>query len=249
MVEFSLSCGEGWPTNQSGRTAGTTVTTSLKTVKKPIVTAARTGPRKLSREARRLQLIEATIETIAAQGYAKTTLTDVARHAGLSHGLVNFHFETKEKLLTETLLYLAEEYRLNWVTAVAVAPPTPAARLDALFRADFDPKICTQGRLSAWCSFWGEAQSRPLYQEKCGSNDEDYIRLMEDLCGQLIDIGSYSGTASRAARVLRVTVEGVWLDLMTMSTPYDVAEAMATVYACAHAFFPRHFGPQGLIAG
>ena len=37
------------------------------------------SPRKQSRAARRQQLIEATIDTIAAQGYARTTLTDVAR--------------------------------------------------------------------------------------------------------------------------------------------------------------------------
>ena len=70
-------------------------------------------PRKMSRESRRAQLIESTIETLALRGYARTTLTEVARTAGLSHGLVNFHFETKEKLLSETLGYLAEEYRLN----------------------------------------------------------------------------------------------------------------------------------------
>ena len=58
---------------------------------------AEVAPRKLSREARRSQLIEATIETLAARGYARTTLTEVAKQAGLSHGLVNFHFETKEK--------------------------------------------------------------------------------------------------------------------------------------------------------
>ena len=59
-------------------------------------------PRKLSRETRKAQLIDATIEVIAVRGYARTTLTDVANRAGLSHGLVNFHFQTKEKLLAET---------------------------------------------------------------------------------------------------------------------------------------------------
>ena len=102
-----------------------------------------TTPRKQSRAARRQQLIEATIDTIAAQGYARTTLTDVARQAGISHGLVNFHFETKERLLNETLQYLAEEYRQNWTAALAAAGPSPAEQLDAMLRADFDPAICT----------------------------------------------------------------------------------------------------------
>ena len=202
-------------------------------------------PRKASREARKLQLIEATIETLAQRGYARTTLTEVARTAGVSHGLVNFHFETKEKLLSETLLYLAEEYRLNWTQALERAAPDPAAQLAAMLAADFNPLICTPARLSAWCSFWGEAQSRPLYQERCGSNDDAYIRTLEDICARLSLEGGYAGTATRTARVLRVTTEGVWLDLMTMSAPYARAEAEATVLACMAAFFPAHFGQAG----
>lgn len=208
---------------------------------------AEAAPRKLSREARRNQLIEATIEALATRGYARTTLTEVAKIAGLSHGLVNFHFETKEKLLSETLLYLAEEYRLNWTTALEAARPDPASQLDAMLRADFNPAICTPTKLSAWCSFWGEAQSRPMYQERCGSNDEAYIKRLEAICAALIAEGGYSGIPVRTARALRVTVEGVWLDLMTMTEPYARDEALATVFACASAFFPAHFDETGRI--
>ncbi len=203
--------------------------------------------RKQSREERRSQLIEATIETIALRGYARTTLSEVARTAGLSHGLVNFHFETKEKLLEETLAFLAEEYRENWQAALAAAAPEPASQLDALIRADFEPAICTPSRLSAWCAFWGEAQSRPLYQERYGANDEAYNRNMEQICARLIATGGYSGSAERTARVVRVTVEGVWLDMMTMRDPYPREEGLRTVHTCAAAFFPRHFSEDGLI--
>lgn len=206
-------------------------------------------PRKMSREARRRQLIESTIETLALRGYARTTLTEVAQTAGLSHGLVNFHFETKEKLLSETLLYIAEEYRQNWLTYLEAAAKTPAAQLDAMLRADFNPAICTPQRLSAWCSFWGEAQSRPLYQERCGSNDDRYNARMEEFCAAILTEDGQTGNAARIARVIRVTTEGVWLDMMTMNAPYSMAEGLATVYTCAAAFFPRHFGPEGLLAG
>lgn len=204
-------------------------------------------PRKLSRETRRQQLIDATIEVIAVKGYARTTLTDVANRAGLSHGLVNFHFQTKERLLSETLLFLAEEYRQNWTQALDEAGPSPAHRLDAMLRADFNPTICTDAKLSAWCAFWGEAQCRPLYQEQCGSNDAAYLQALETLCTDLKAEGSYGFDPVRAARVLRVTTEGVWLDMMTMNTPYGRAEALSTVHSCTAAFFPRHFDDNGLI--
>jgi AcrR family transcriptional regulator len=206
-----------------------------------------TQPRKKSRATRRQQLIDATIETLAQRGYASTTLTEVARTAGLSHGLVNFHFETKEKLLAETLAYLAEEYRLNWLGYLDAVDPSPAAQLDALLRADLDPKICEPSRLSAWLAFWGEAQGRPLYQERASANDEFYISQLEGICARLMDEGGYGGHVQRLARVLRITTEGVWLDMMTMTSPYDVVESQATIYACAAAFFPRHFGPNGLL--
>jgi TetR/AcrR family transcriptional repressor of bet genes len=204
-------------------------------------------PRKQPRGTRRSQLIEATIETLAEVGYARTTLTAVARRAGLSHGLVNFHFETKEKLLHETMVYLGEEYRANWSAALAAAGPTPAERLDALLRADFAPAICAPARLAAWCSFWGEAQSRPMYQEACGSNDEAYNAVLEQSCADLTAEGSYGWDPVRVARVLRVTTEGVWLEMMTMSRPYSRDEALATTLSCAAAFFPRHFDSRGLI--
>jgi TetR/AcrR family transcriptional repressor of bet genes len=161
--------------------------------------------------------------------------------------LVNFHFETKEKLLSETLAWLAEEYRLNWLSYLEVAGDDPAAQLAALLAADFNPTICTPAKLSAWCSFWGEAQSRPLYQAQCGSNDDAYNDRMEAIIGRVMALGGYAGDAVRVARVLRVTTEGVWLDMMTMNPPYRVEEAQATVHTCAAAFFPRHFSEVGLI--
>lgn len=204
--------------------------------------------RKLSREARQLQLIEATIATLAKHGYARTTMGEVARTAGLSHGLVNFHFETKEKLLTTTLLYLSDEYRESWQSALEAAPPDAPAQIAAFLRADFDPKICTPEKLSAWGSFWGEAQTRPMYQEHCSANDLYYTDTIEMLCRRMNDEHGYTSDAIHTARVLRVVTEGMWRDLMTMSEPYERDEALATVWVCAAAFYPRHFGPAGLLA-
>src|SRR6476660_2776916 len=81
--------------------------------KEPTEPAERRG-RKASREVRRLQLSEATIDSLAKRGYAETTMADVADGAGLSRGIVNVHFESKEKLLVATLQYMADEYAVHW---------------------------------------------------------------------------------------------------------------------------------------
>jgi AcrR family transcriptional regulator len=203
-------------------------------------------PRKASKEVRRQQIIEATIETLAKRGIAQTTLSDVAATAGVSHGLIIFHFQSKDNLLSETLKSLSEEYQANWQSALAAAPTHPAAQLNALIRADFEPRICDPKKLIAWCAFWGEVQSRPLYQERHGANDEKYIAMLEDICAKLIAEAGYDFPAARAARVLRVTSEGTWLDLMSMRAPYSLKEALKTVYLAASVLFPKYFTSDGL---
>jgi AcrR family transcriptional regulator len=71
--------------------------------------AKHNNPRTASRATRRLQLIDATMKCIARKGMSSTTLGDVAREAGLSQGIVNLHFESKDNLLNETLRHLADD--------------------------------------------------------------------------------------------------------------------------------------------
>jgi TetR/AcrR family transcriptional repressor of bet genes len=200
--------------------------------------------RKASKDIRRQQLIEATIDVMARKGYAGTTMADVAKAAGLSSGIVNFHFDTKENLLVDTLRYLADEYRANWHSALDAAGSDPAEKLEALLWADFNAEICTPRKLAAWCAFWAEAQSRPTYLEHCASNDEEYSAIVLDLCTRIIAAGRYPHEPRHIARALDALLEGLWLDLMTMATPYSRDEAKLTIHACLHAFFPRHYSAR-----
>lgn len=203
--------------------------------------------RKVSRDQRRQQLIDATMRVLARKGFSQTTLANVAAEACVSHGLVNFHFESKEKLLTATLLFMAEEYRQNWSNALRDAGDAPAEKLAALLEADFNDVICTPERLACWCSFWGEVQSRPIYQQECAANDDRYIRQLEDICKNIIFDGNYNLHAVTAARVLRFTSEGLWNDMLSMNSPYTKQEAIRTLFSTAAVFFPKHFTSEGLI--
>ena len=209
---------------------------------------ARPGPRKQSREARRGQLIEATLETLAARGYARVTLLEVARTAGLSHGLVNFHFDSKDKLLEATLTQLAEEYRANWLRHVEAAGEDPGAQLAAMIAADYDPVANSPVRIAAWCAFLGEAQVRPLYQAQCQANDEAYVDRMEVIVRALLARNGMTGHACRIARSIRLVTLGAWVDIVTLTAPYAMEEARETSLTAARAFFPNEPALQTEIA-
>lgn len=212
-----------------------------------ITASAARPPRTLSRDARKTQLIEATIATLAERGFSRFTVTEVAKRAGLSHGLVLFHFQSKDRLLEETLDYLSDEYRSQWTAALEEAGDAPEQQLAALVQMDFGPVVCRPDRLASWCAYWGESQSRPLYHARCGPNDAHYIASMEMICRRMNEERGYAHDPVRAARLIRVTTEGTWLDLMTLAEPYDTAEGLKTLWVLIAGLYPRHFGADGLL--
>ena len=67
----------------------------------------------LPKEIRRKQLIRATMGRIAEVGLSQVTLSAVTQKAGLSQGIANLHFDSKDNLLVETLKFVKDEYNLG----------------------------------------------------------------------------------------------------------------------------------------
>ena len=74
------------------------------------MSASTLSPLSAVRLDRRRQLIVATVSVIYRDGLSRLTLAKVAATAGLSAGIVNFYFKSKEQLLLDTLNALALEY-------------------------------------------------------------------------------------------------------------------------------------------
>lgn len=197
--------------------------------------------RKASKEVRQLQLIEATIDSLAKRGYAETTMADVADGAGLSRGIVNFHFESKEKLLVATLQHMYDEYSAHWRNALQKAGDDPARQLHALVAADFDRSICNKRKLAAWCAFWGEAKSRPTYQALSSARDAVYQNIYIDLCATLKQSGGYAFEPQVMALALSAMLEGLWLRLMMGTEDTTRETALQAANEFLSAAFPKHY--------
>lgn len=190
----------------------------------------------------RQKLLTATINSIAKRGFAETTLARVAEGAGLSRGIVNFHFRTKEALFVETLKFLSREYRDHWVRAFDDAGPTAAEKLEAVVMMDFEPPISNRNRIAAWFAFYGEAKSRPTYMSACTESDSINFNAVEELCRTIISEEGYD-TLDPALIVqgLSAMAEGLWLDLLISPNTNDLEKSKKTMNAYLGALFPKHF--------
>jgi TetR/AcrR family transcriptional repressor of bet genes len=190
----------------------------------------------------RQKLITATLNSIAKRGFADTPLARVAEGAGLSRGIVNFHFRTKQALFLETLKFISNEYRGQWLRAFDRAGPTAAEKLEAVLMVDFEPPISSRNRLAAWFAFYGEAKSRPTYMATCTESDDATFETTCKLCQTIIEEGGYENRdANLIAQGLSAMGEGLWLDLLISPHSNDLEKSKRTMRSYLKALFPKHF--------
>jgi TetR/AcrR family transcriptional repressor of bet genes len=198
--------------------------------------------RTASKEERQEQLIQATIRSVASRGLSDTTMATVASEAGLSQGIINLHFQSKERLLVETLKYIADEYRHTWKKVLSGAGKSPAERLEALVMVDFRLPVCDRNKLAVWFAFWGESKSRPTYRQICAERDRAYRKEMVQVCQDLIGEGNYECIdAGTVAAGLSAMTSGLWLDMLTNPRSMSRRDGREICRQFLATTFNRHF--------
>ncbi len=184
------------------------------------------------------------MKTIARHGYARTTMAHVANAAGLSQGIVNFYFKTKEALLYETFVHLADEYETLIQEALDRAGPDPVGALMAMIETDLGREVCTSTKIPVWLAFWAESRSRPKYRDLYRKLADDYSRQVHELCGKLAGRGGYEGLDLEAIAVGFVAlIDGFWVNLGVAPDVVEREKAKAACRAYFAGFFPAEFGP------
>lgn len=205
-------------------------------------TATAARKRTEPREKRKSQLIHATLRSIALHGLSDTTIATVANEAGLSQGMINLLFQSKERLLLETLSYVVDEYKACWEKAFEEAGEASADRLAALVAVDFHPSLCDRNKLAVWFAFWSETKSRPTYRKLCAERDRGYDQMMRKLCRDVVEEGHYRIDPEIAARGLAAMTEGLWLDMLLSPRSMTRDRARQVSFAYLGSLFPDHFG-------
>ena len=161
----------------------------------------------------RSQILGAAIETIAAMGLGSLTLDRVAERAGISRGLVVFHFKSKSKLIEEVLNFLGKQYADGWYSALNQDSSSTLEKLLQLI--DYDVQFCYEypKYISAWHAFWGEARGNMLYHNLSLPRDERYASELEQLLAALIEeTGQDPAELQLISFGLTAILFGVWIE-------------------------------------
>jgi TetR/AcrR family transcriptional repressor of bet genes len=113
-------------------------------------------------EERRQQIVEGLLRVMAERGYERASISEIARAAGLSQGLVHYHFTEKQEILLTLVEQLAGHVRARVKARVERVRGGARAQVDAFLDAflatgdDADP-----ASVAAWVTISAEAVRQP----------------------------------------------------------------------------------------
>lgn len=194
--------------------------------------------RRLTRTSQRTRarIVEAVVDMVADKGISGTTLANVASAAGVSQGILVFHFKSKEGLLTETLSRLFDEYREAWQAASATGEPLE--RIIGLVNTDFSAAICTRKKLAMWFAFWGEAGAKPLYNKICADAEQERNQAMIDACSALPGVQN----AAQLAQSIDAHTDGLWLQMHLWGRDFSREQALENARSHLRLLLPEFAG-------
>jgi len=204
--------------------------------RKPGKTAA-TARNRETPEVRRKLLIEATMRSIARFGYAGTTIETICSEAGVSRGLINHHFGSKEELIRQSYKALRDEWVAATHGSVVDECAEPEERLRALIRVSFGPTMFKQEYLGIWAGFWSAIGKSPalrkMNRELFDKDREAYEAIFAEIArkrGKRID-------TRRAALTVIALIDGFWLEWCLDPKSFTAAEAEAACLAFTEQTF------------
>lgn len=125
--------------------------------------------------ARRAQIIEAAVQVIAESGFAKASLARIAEHAGISKGVISYHFAGKEELMEQIVEQVYTDISEAVIPQI-LQEATPSAMLRRHITAVAEHmrghreqlaalgEIFTNLRTAEGALRYGAASNEPLYQ-------------------------------------------------------------------------------------
>lgn len=195
-------------------------------------------------DVRREEILAAAAAAVARRGFAGTRVADVANDLGISSGLVFYHFETKERLLSEAFGYAAAR-DLDRLDKAVARHGSAVARLRAVLRL-YQPS----GHAPGWTldiEAWAEALRTPEIREASRELDRRWRAAIEQVVRDGIRDREFVVT-DPARAVLRITA---LLDGLAVATQVrgSLSRRDATAWAAEHAAQVLGLHPAVLATG
>ena len=139
---------------------------------------------------RRAQLAAVALQTLAEQGYARTSLRDIANNSEFSHGVLHYYFSDKFELI----MYCVRQYKAECVTRYdsIVATAGSAAELQRGFGAAMAATLREDATLHR---LWYDLRNQSLFDDAFRADVHEIDQSLERMIWRIVTkFAKLSGT-------------------------------------------------------
>lgn len=175
---------------------------------------------------RRKQLINATIQCIYRYGLLGTTVKKVSEEAGVSTGIINHYFGSKDEMLEATMREILRRHQQAGIENLRDCD-TPESRIRAIIDLNFSTVQTDPATVCTWLAFWAQAMHIPELSRLQRVNSRRlYTNLLFSLKAMLPD-----DQAVLAAEGLAALIDGLWLRGAFKKQGIDAERAQQVVWS------------------
>lgn len=156
---------------------------------------------------RQTRILDAVVDLLGREGISGVSMRAVAREAGVSLGLVNYHFEDKTNLIRAAL----RRVEAQDLAMVEPDPGLPAReRLRVALRRVAEPELLTTEYLSLRLQLWALARAHPDFEQINTEAQRRYRKALAQLVRDARPDLSRAECTKRASDI-DVLQNGMWL--------------------------------------
>ncbi|WNG19363.1 TetR family transcriptional regulator [Cystobacter fuscus] len=138
-------------------------------------------------EERRRQIVQGLLRVMAERGYERASIAEIAKAAGLSPGLVHYHFAQKQEVLLALMEQLAERGRERVKARLARTKGGPRARVEAFIESFLATGDHAEPEaVAAWVTISAEALRQPEVREAYDKVVRADLAHLEELVGEVL---------------------------------------------------------------
>ncbi len=196
-------------------------------------------PRPHVEEERRQQILEATWHVIAVSGFRSLRLSDVAKRAGVSSGMIHYYFDTKHDLLKAAFerYYEHSMQRRQWVMETGKGP---LELLKLIVESYVPVEDETMEGWHVWSELWVEGLQEPDLQQL----NEDFYGQWRRLVAGIIRDGQDAGvirdgSATELANMLIAMMDGLAIQVLLGSRSMTAERMRTTCLAFIDEMLPK----------
>lgn len=173
---------------------------------------------------RRRDLIEAAYQTFLEHGFNGMTMVRIGERAGMSHGIVNYYFKSKDELVSAVVR--KANFLIMQDTAKRLRDARSAReRVSAVIAGNFPADLFTREIARAWVSYYAALGRRQDLDRMQRAVDARLASNLMHALRQMVD----RRQARMIANYVAVLIDGYWLRHTKSYDGVDAAAAIAQI--------------------